>query len=159
MEFMEALASLPVDWSVWMQILFKFPKGATTPSTKYSLVAYANTIAGNSPSSLPYSLTTPISQPTLTSVQAISPTSGTATAIPPPGETYTKYTFTATPSGGGSPIILTSNSATAAIPGLTPGTQARLHTELAGLAAYLGCLTDYTNHGCHILLEHCCSTK
>ena len=102
------------------------------PGRMYSLVTYTNTIVGGkSPSSAPYNVTAPVSDPTLTSVRATSPTAGTATAIPPPGVTYTKYTFTVAPlNGGGSPITVNSNSPTAAIPGLTPGTQARTSCQM-----------------------------
>ena len=79
-----------------------------------------------SPVSAPATFTTsPAAAPTLTNVRATSPTTGTATAVPPPGVTYTSYTFTVVPLHGGAPITVTSNSPTAPIPGLTPGTQAR----------------------------------
>ena len=68
--------------------------------------------------------TSPDPAPTLTNVHDTSPTTGTATAVPPPGVTYTSYTFTVVPLNGGPAITVPSNSVTAPIPGLTPGTQA-----------------------------------
>ena len=88
-----------------------------------------------SPASAPASFTTsPAAAPTLTNVQATSPTTGTATAVPPPGITYISYTFTVVPLNGGAPITVTSSSAAGAIPGLTPGTQAR-HCSVPALVS------------------------
>ena len=106
-----------------------------------------------SPVSAPDQFTTsPDPAPTLTNVQATSPTTGTATAVPPPGVTYTGYTFTVVPLNGGPAITVPSSSVTAPIPGLTPGTQARsivcqclwcgicysLHVQWTLLAEYCG---------------------
>lgn len=52
-----------------------------------------------------------------------SPTSMSVSCSPPPSGTYTSYTFTATPVGGGSPVSVTcSSSYSCNIKGLVPGT-------------------------------------
>ena len=81
-----------------------------------------------SPPSAPDTVTTsPLAAPTPLggSVHADSPTTATATAVPPTGVIYTSYTFTVVPlNGGGAPVSVTSSSPTAAFTGLVPGTQA-----------------------------------
>lgn len=100
-----------------------------TPFTTYAASVVAVGPGGaTSPVSAPSTFTTsPTAAPTLSSTDATSPTTGTATATPPPGVTYSNYTFTAVPLNGGPPVTVTSTSPIAAFTGLTPGTQASVH--------------------------------
>jgi len=65
---------------------------------------------------------TTLAQPVLTSAVAYGPTTGLATATPPPGVNYTQWIFTATPSGGGPAVNVTSPTPEARFYGLTPNT-------------------------------------
>lgn len=67
----------------------------------------------------------PSGPPVLTSAHATGATAGFVTATPPQGVTATLYTFTATPTGGGAPITVTSPDPEARLPGLQPNTEVR----------------------------------
>ena len=62
--------------------------------------------------------------PALVSAEATGPTQGFATASAPiSGGPWTSFTFTATPVGGGTPVVVTSATPYATFNGLKPGTQ------------------------------------
>ena len=118
-----------------------------------------------SPTSAPDTVTTsPLAAPTSLggSVHADSPTTATATAVPPPGITYTSYTFTAVPlNGGGPPVTVTGSSPTAAFSGLAPGTQASARGShwLPWLACLLSRAVMPADLGIHLCCaqdEHAC---
>ena len=96
------------------------------PGVTYDVTVSATTPTGlKTPASAPMPLEMPLpSAPTLTQADATSPTQGTATASPPKnGGPWTSYTFTATPLGGGTPVVVTSDVPIADFKGLQPGTQ------------------------------------
>ena len=97
--------------------------GLTSYST-YSLVAVAIFTDGSqsSPSSAATVTLPAIGAPTLTSAAATGPTTASATASAPIGGTFTNYTFTATPLGGGSPVAVSTSQPSASFTGLTAGT-------------------------------------
>lgn len=101
------------------------PMTGLAPGTSYDVFVVAATAAGTkTPASAPLGLTMPAATaPALTSAAAAGPTQGTATATAPTtGGPWTSYTFTATPIGGGAPIVVTSATPSATFNGLKPGT-------------------------------------
>ena len=101
------------------------PVKGLAPGTTYDVSVTATTSSGTrSPTSAPIDLIMPaIGAPALTSAAATGPTQGTATATPPAtGGPWTSYTFTATPVGGGTPVVVTTSTPTATFNGLKPGT-------------------------------------
>ena len=61
----------------------------------------------------------------ITLVEAVdtSTTTGSGTAVPPPGTTITKYTFTVTPLDGGAPLTFNTTTPDAVFTGLKPASQ------------------------------------
>ena len=101
------------------------PMPGLKPNVLYDVTVSAKTASGaTTPPSAPMPLEMPgPGAPTLSSADATGPTQGTATATPPKtGGPWTSYTFTATPVGGGPPVIVTSDSPAADFTGLKPGT-------------------------------------
>ena len=99
-----------------------------TPFVTYTLTATATLTDGSTtPASAPAQLTMPnLSAPTLNSAVAIGPTTGIATATPPPsGGPFTQYTFTATLVGGNGTATATCLSASprCTFTGLAPAKQ------------------------------------
>jgi len=91
----------------------------------YDVTVVAGTGAGATPPSAPAPMTMPPpASPTLTSADATGPTQGSAAATAPSsGGPWDTYTFTATPLGGGSAVVVDSATPAASLNGLQPGTQ------------------------------------
>lgn len=101
------------------------PMKGLLPSTKYDVSVVATTASGTkTPASAPLDLSMPApTAPALTAATATGPTQGAATAAPPTtGGPWTSYTFTATPLGGGAPIVVQSATPDATFNGAKPGT-------------------------------------
>lgn len=101
------------------------PMTGLKPYVLYDVTVTGNTASGaTTPPSAPMPLEMPgPGAPTLTSADATGPTEGTATATPPKsGGPWTSYTFSAIPVGGGTPVVVTSDSPAAAFTSLKPGT-------------------------------------
>lgn len=96
-----------------------------TPDTTYSVTAVAVDASGvNTPPSSRTELAMPPPfAPALMVAMPWGPTTATATAVPPPGVTFNRYTFTATPVGGGLSVTTVSDVPYARFRGLTPATQ------------------------------------
>ena len=120
----------PVGGGPSVTVTCEYPTGCPMtglkPNVLYDVSVVGTTTTGlkTPPStSMPLEMPPP-SAPTLTSADAMGPTSGTATAVPPKtGGPWTSYTFTATPLGGGTPVVVTSDVPIADFKGLQPGTQ------------------------------------
>lgn len=132
--------AIPVGGGPSLTATCQYPTGCPMTSLKpnvlYDVSVVGITAAGGkTPPSVPMPLEMPSpSAPTFASADATGPTTGTATAAPPKtGGPWTRYTFTATPLGGGTPVVVTSDVPRADFTGLQPGTRYMVDIVASGL--------------------------